>query len=113
DPVSVADRLARRGTGHGDRRGGGADVIDDTAQVAVADRLAVLAERNDGAVYLIDFRVREGEAERLAARLHRVPAGVATEHEARRHRLAHVLGPHDFVGSYVLEHAVLMDARFV
>src|SRR5712691_3202735 len=83
DPVSVADRLDVPGTGPGGRRGGGADVIDDTAQVAVADRLAVLAERNDGAVHQIDFRGRERETERLAARLHGVPAGVATEHEAR------------------------------
>ena len=55
--MSVADgfdvRRARGGVG----RRGRADTIDDAAQVAVADRFAVLAERDDGAVDLIDLLV--------------------------------------------------------
>ena len=34
------------------------DAIDDAAEIAVADGLAVLAERDDGAVDLADFGVR-------------------------------------------------------
>ena len=53
--MSVADRLDVRGArGRGGRRRR-ADAFDDAAQVAVADRLAVLAERDDGAVDLADL----------------------------------------------------------
>src|SRR5437660_10198628 len=97
DTVAVADRFdVRRRRGRG--RGGRADAIHDAPQIAVGDRLAVLTERDDRVVHLVDLVVREREAERFAAALHGVAAGVAAEHEPRRHRLADVLGPHDLIG---------------
>ena len=52
------------------------------------------------------------EAERLAAALNGVPAGMTAEHELLG-RLADVLRPHDLVGARVLQHAVLVDAGLV
>ena len=40
--------------------------IDDPAKIAIRDRLAMLAERDDGPVHLIHFVRREREPERLA-----------------------------------------------
>ena len=73
----------------------------------------MLAERDDRVVHLVDFRCGQREAERLAARLHGMASRVATEDEARGSRLPDVLGPHDFIGARVLQHAVLMDAGLV
>src|SRR5438445_2201594 len=65
--VAVADRfdvMRARGTAG---RGGRANVLDDAAEIAVADGLAMLAERDHRVVDLGDFRLRQREAERLAA----------------------------------------------
>src|SRR5579864_8376012 len=50
DPVSVADGLDLCGARGGGGRRRSTDAVDDTPEIAVADRLAVLAERDDGAV---------------------------------------------------------------
>src|SRR4029079_19837930 len=87
DAVSVADgfhMVRRRRRGGRSRR---ADAIDDAAEIAVADRLAVLAERDHRAIDLADLGAAEREAERLAARLHGVAAGVAGADPTRRDRL--------------------------
>ena len=89
-----------------------ADALDDPLQIAVADRLAMLAERDDRVVDLVEILDRQREAERLAPALHGVAARVASEHELLG-RLADVLRPHDLVGARVLEHPVLVDAGFV
>ena len=54
----------------------------------------------------------ERVADLLAPALHRVTARVLAEHQ-RRLRHADFLGPHDFVGAAILQHAVLVDAGFV
>ena len=54
----------------------------------------------------------ERAADLLAAALHGVAARVLAEHQ-RRLRHADVLGPHDFVGAAILQHAVLVNAGFV
>ena len=67
--MAVADRLdvrRTRGSGGGRRR---ADAIDDAPEIAVADRLAVLAERDDRAVDVADLFLGQREAQCLAARL--------------------------------------------
>ena len=58
--------------------------LDDAPEVVVADRLAVLAHRDHGVVDLLELVGGQREAERLAALLHGVAAGVAAEHELRR-----------------------------
>ena len=87
-------------------------LLDDAPELAVADGLAMLGERDDGVVHLVEILGRQREAERFAPALHGVAARVASEHEPRD-RLADVLRPHDLVGARILEHAVLVDAGFV
>ena len=89
-----------------------AQALDDAAQIAVADDLAVLTERNDGAVDLVDFARGDVQAERVAAPLNRVPAGMPAEHQLLG-LLADVLRPHDLVRARVLQDAVLVNAGFV
>ena len=52
DAVSVSDGLDVMRVGRGRRGVGRAHALDDAAEVAVADRLAVFAERDDRAVDL-------------------------------------------------------------
>src|SRR3989442_2543699 len=111
DAVSVADRfdVRRRGAHRLDH---GAQAIDDAPQVAVADGLAPLAERDHLAIDVLDLGGRHVEPDRLAALLHGVAARMASEHEPRR-RLSDVLRPHDLVRARILQHSVLVDAGFV
>ena len=88
------------------------DALDHAPEVVVADRLAMLAHRDDRVVDLREFVGRQHEPELLGAALHGVTARVAAEHELLG-VLADVLRPHDFVGPRVLQHAVLVDAGFV
>src|SRR2546428_14144047 len=81
--VSVADGFDVSGPGGRGRCGRRADAIDDAPQIAVGDRFAALAEGDDGVEDLIDFRGRQSEAERLAARLHGETSGAAPRPEAR------------------------------
>src|SRR5829696_5658200 len=80
--------------------------LEDPPEVAVADCLAMLAERDHGVVDVLDLDGRQREPERVAPLLHGVASGVAAEHQPRR-RLPDVLRPHDLVGGRVLEDAVL------
>ena len=71
-----------------------------------------VAQGDDAAVDLIELEAGEGVADGFAAMLHRVAARVLAEHQ-RRLRHADVGRAHDFVGAAILQHAVLMNARFV
>ena len=51
-------------------------------------------------------------AQVAAPRVEAAHAGVLAEHQSRARR-AHRLGAHDFVGQFVLEHAVLVNAGFM
>ena len=59
-----------------------------------------------------ELGVAKLEAEFLDALAQCMSAAVLAEHE-RRAGQADVLRPHDFVGAGVLQHAVLMNARFM
>ena len=71
--MAVADGFDVRGGCRAIRQRRRSHTIDDPSEVAVADRLAVLAERDDRLVHLVDFAVREAEPKRLASRLHGMP----------------------------------------
>src|SRR5262245_23459133 len=96
----------------GRRRAIAADAIDDALQVAVANRLAMLAHLDDRSIDLRDLLGLQLEAERLASPLHGVTPRMTSEDELIG-RLTDVLWPHDFVRALVLQHAVLVDACFV
>ena len=55
---------------------------------------------------------RHVDAQRIEAAAEGIAAGVLAEHELVGIP-AHILGTHDLVGFAMLEHAVLVDARFV
>ena len=99
---SPADVLRRR-----------ADAIDDAAEIAVADRLAVLAERDHRVVDL--RRARRCVSVKPSASQRRCTAWRPEwrPSTSRVGGLADVLRPHDLVGARVLQHAVLVDAGFV
>ena len=61
-------------------RAGGSQTLDDTAQVAVANRLPMFAERDDGSIDLFDLDRSDAKPDRIAAALHRMPAGVPPDH---------------------------------
>src|SRR3989442_14427700 len=82
DAVSVADRFdVRRRRAH--RLDHGAQAIDDAPQVAVADGLAPLAERDDLVVDVLDLGGPHAEPERPPAVLHGVAAPMAAQHQPR------------------------------
>ena len=80
--------------------------------VAVEQLLLLVGERLEFLEHAVEFELVELEAQFLDPLAERVPAAVLAEHEVAA-RQADVLGPHDLVGRVVLEHAVLVDARFV
>src|SRR5215467_3212347 len=50
---------------------GGSQALDDAAQVAVANRLPMFAERDDGPIDLFDLDRSDAKPDRIAATLHR------------------------------------------
>src|SRR5262249_25148488 len=109
--VSVSDGLGVRRIDRR-RRATSAHPVDDPSEIAVADRLAVFAHGDDGVVDLRQLVAGERQADGLAPLLDDVPARAAAEHELLG-VLTNVLRPHDLVGPGILEHSVLVDARFV
>ena len=80
--------------------------------IAVVDFLFLVGQHFELLEDGLQLLAGEMVAERLGPIGERRPAAVFAEHEIGLGE-ADVLGPHDFVGSRLLEHAVLMDAGFV
>ena len=98
---------------HARRRLAGAHALDDAPEVVVADRLAVLAQRDDRVVHLRRARRREREARAARSGAARRAARSAGRARAARPVWPTSCGPHDLVGARVLQHAVLVDAGLV
>ena len=80
--------------------------------VAVVEFLLLVRQRLELFEHARELDVVELEAQFLDALAQRMAAAVFAQHQ-RGARQAHVLRTHDFVGRVMLEHAVLVDARFV
>ena len=92
--------------------GDGHPLFDQRGDVGVVDFLLLVGQLLELVEHLLQLLAGEVVAERLGAVGQRGPAAVLAEHQVGL-READVLGPHDFVGRALLEHAVLVDAGLV
>ena len=108
--VIVPDLLEHRQWASSDTRSDRG--IGDRGEGRVIDRALCVARRLDLVNDLVQLLIGDGAAECLEALPDGVAAGVLAEHEARAVG-ADGFGSHDLVGRTMLEHPVLMNARFV
>src|SRR5439155_19314857 len=88
---------------------GGLDYADD---FLVQEPLLAISQRGELAIDHVQFFFRQGETKLFAAMFQRMPAAVFSQHQlAFRH--SNGLGVDDFVGRFLLEISVLMDAGFM
>ncbi len=87
-------------------------VFDDGFEIFIEDFLLLVAEGFEAVEGLIDGFITEAEAELFETVFEGVASGVFAEDVAGLGP-ADIGGDHDFVGGFILEHAILMDAGFV
>src|SRR5258707_15790309 len=87
-------------------------LVRDGYHVALANILLLVGERRNAAVDLREFRVARLVSKIPQAQAQRVAPGMFAEHE-RASRNANGLRRNNFVRQWILDNAVLMDARFV
>src|SRR5208282_447389 len=88
------------------------DVLNQFQQMTVLHLLDAVGKHYKPAIDLIEFAALKLVSQLFAAQSQSVAAGVLAQHEPRV-RCSHRLWRHDFVGQWILEHAVLVNAGLV
>src|ERR1035438_5712898 len=89
-----------------------AHVLNQFEQMDVLDLLDAVGQHHKPAIDLVEFAPLKLVPQLFATQSQRVAAGVLAQHQPRI-RYAHRLRGHDFIGQWVLQHAVLVNSRFM
>src|SRR5207302_8097417 len=89
-----------------------APLANQPQYMMVLDRFDRVGQHDEVAVNLVQFARAEVETQLLAAQTERMPPGVLTQDQARAGN-PHRLWCHDLISQGVLDHPILMNARFM
>jgi hypothetical protein len=87
-------------------------IADEFQEVVIVHNLHMVGQCEEEAIYLIEFPAIQLKAQPLAAQPEGMKPGMLPSHQPRA-RDADGLRGHDFIGRWILDHAILVDSRLV